>query len=370
MARRPSISIDQRTNGRWRVRWREAGRQREEGGFELESEAQDHADEIRERLRTGLPGTRQHRTVGQLVARWWDDYVTTDSVQAATRQGYRIDIRRILDTLKDADAHTLSASQIREWRDTIAAADGPRAANKAHTALSSAYQRAIEAHPPLAERNPCRGVKRLAEPVQGFTAPSRLHVEYLERTAPAPRELAMLLIATRCGLRQSELFGLKWGQVRGRHLQITQVADPVTRRARASLKTTRSERRVPMPPRCIEALDALRPGTERADDLVFPSPTDPTRPMSRSAWPKTYYWPWRIAASKLAKQDKQPARVTRTLLEIQWKHFRHHAVARWAAGDATITQVSRWSGDSIATIDKHYAYLFDEDEADVMQAID
>lgn len=370
VARRPSISIDQRANGRWRVRWRESGRQREEGGFDTEAEAQDRADEIRQRLRTGLSGARQHRTIGQLVATWWDEYVTTDSVQPATRQGYKIDIRRILDTLRDENAHTLSATQIREWRDTIAAQDGPRAANKAHTALSSAYQRALEHHPPLVERNPCRGVKRLAEPKQGFLAPTRLHVEYLERTAPAPRELAMLLIASRCGLRQSELFGLTWGQVRGSSLQVTQVADPVTRQARASLKTTRSERRVPMPPRTAAALDAIRPTRAHPDHLIFPSPTDPARPMSRSAWPKTYYWPWRLEAAELAKREKQPKRMRQELEGILWRHLRHHAVARWAAAGATITQVSRWSGDSIATIDKHYAYLFDEDEADVMRAID
>ena len=291
-------------------------------------------------------------------------------MQPATRQGYRIDMRRILDTLKDHNAHTLSASQIREWRDTIAANDGPRAANKAHTALSSAYQRAMESHPPLVERNPCRGVRRLAEPKQGFVAPSRLHVEYLERTAPSDREFAMLLLATRCGLRQSELFGLTWGQVRGRHLQVTQVADPVTRRARASLKTTRSERRIPIPPRTVAALTAIKPRRATPNRLVLPSPTDSSRPMSRSAWPRTYFWPWRRAAAWLAASEGHGEDVWGDLLEVQWKHFRHHAVARWAAGNATITQVSRWSGDSIATIDKHYAYLFDEDEEDVMDAID
>jgi integrase len=369
-ARRPKVRTYERAPGKWSVIWRELGRQLEERGYETEDEAEDRADEIRQRLRTGLPGARQHRTIGQLVANWYDDYVTTDSVQAATRQGYRIDMARILDTLRDENAHTIGSARVREWRDTIAAQHGPRAANKAHTALSSAYQRGIEASPPMVEHNPCRGVKRLAEPKQGYVAPSRLHVEYLEQTAPAPRELAMLLVASRCGLRQSELFGLKWGQVRGAALQVTQVADPVTRETRQSLKTMRSERRIPMPTRTIAALDAIRPPSASPDDLVFPSPTDPSRPMSRSAWPKTYFWPWRRAAAWQAAADEHGEDVWGELLDLLWKHLRHHSIARWAAAGATITQVSRWSGDSIATIDKHYAYLFDEDEAVVMLAID
>lgn len=368
--RRPAVRTYERSPGRWSVIWRENGSQREQRGYDTEDEALDAADELRQRLRTGLSGAREHRTVGQLVARWYDDYVNTDAVQPATRGGYRIDMRRILGALRDHNAHTLAPSDVREWRNTIRDADGPRAANKAHTALSSAYQRGLESKPPWVEHNPCRGVARLAEPQQGYVAPTRLHVEYLERTPPAPRELAMLLIASRCGLRQSELLGLTWGQVRSGSLQVTQVADPVTRRARPSLKTRRSERRVPMPPRTIEAVEAIRPKRFTPATLVLPSPTDPARPMSRSAWPKTYWWPWRRAAAWLAASEGHPSTVTDDIIDLSWRHLRHHAVARWAAGGATITQASRWSGDSIATIDKHYAYLFDEDEDDVMLAID
>lgn len=369
--RRPAVSVAERPagSGRWSVRWREAGKQREERSYPNEHAALDRADELRERLRKGLPGSREARTIGKLVAFWYDTFVMTDAVQPATRMGYKIDMGRILDTIADESAHT-SQGFIREWRDTIAAQYGPRAANKAHSSLSSAYRVGLEAHPPLVDHNPCRGVKRLAEPAQGFVLPSREHVEYLERTAPSPRELAMLMLASRCGLRQSELLGLAWEYVHDSSLRVARVADPVTRRQRNSTKTKRSERRIPMPPSTRRAVEAIRPVRTRKGALVFPSPTDPTRPMARSAWVKTYWYPWREAAAKLAKDESAGKQVWSTLLRLDWKSFRHHAISRWAAGGATITQVSRWSGDSIATIDKHYAYLFDEDESDVMQAID
>jgi hypothetical protein len=103
---------------------------------------------------------------------------------------------------------------------------------------------------------------------------------------------------------------------------------------------------------------------------MFPSPTDPARPVSRSAWAKVYWKRWRRHAAWLAAAEGQPEDVWADLLELDWKNLRHHAISRWAAGGASITQVSRWSGDSIATVDKHYAHLFDEDEAHVMAAVD
>jgi integrase len=366
--RRPSVTVDQQPSGSWRVRWREHGRQLQDGGFPTQDEAQDHADTIRQRLRTGLPGTRDPRSIGAIVEHWWDTFVTTGSVEAATRQGYRNDARRILETIGTESAHTTSG-KIRTWRNTVAQRYGPRAANKAHTALSSAYQRALEADPPLVESNPCRGITRLAEPTQDVVPPTRLQIEYMERTAPSPRELAILMIGSRGGLRQSELFGLAWRNMSTKAVRVAEVADPVTRRIRQSTKTKRSERRVPLPPRTLEAIAAIRP-PGRPTGPMFPSPTDPTRPMARSAYLRVYWNRWVRTAAWLAASENQPEDVWGGLVDLKFKFLRHHAISRWAAGGASITQVSRWSGDSIATIDKHYAYLFDDDEDDVMQAVD
>jgi integrase len=368
--RRPSVSVSYRQRENyWTIRWREHGRQREQGGYATEDEAQDDADTIRKRLRQGLPGARAPRRIADIVEHWWDTYVTTGSVAQSTRETYRIDARRILDTIGDADANT-TPGRIRQWRDQLAADYGPRAANKAHTALSSAYERALEAHPPLVETNPCRGIRRMPETLQARIIPTRLHVEYLERTAPSPRELALLMLASRCGVRQSELFGLSWTNVRERAIFVAEVADR-GRVIRTSTKTKRSERRVPMPPRTRAAVDAIRPpGIARG--LLFPSPTDPDRPLDRSAWAKVHFKRWRRAAAWLAAQEGQGPDVWGELLHIDWKHLRHHAISRWATAThpASMLQVSRWSGDSLATIDKHYAFLFDEDEDDVMDAID
>jgi hypothetical protein len=72
-ARRPKVRTYERAPGKWSVIWRELGRQLEERGYESEDEASDRADEIRQRLRTGLPGARQHRTIDKHYAYLFDE---------------------------------------------------------------------------------------------------------------------------------------------------------------------------------------------------------------------------------------------------------------------------------------------------------
>ena len=367
-AKRPRVSTYfRKRENYWTVRWRENGRQFEDGGFTTEDDAEDHADTIRKRLRQGLPGTRETCLIKDVVAHWYDGYVHSPSVTRATRDGYKIDARRILETLGNVDAHC-STARIRKWRDEIAQANSPRIANKAHTALSSAYERALEHDPPMVERNPCRGLSRLPETLQPIELPTRLHVEYLEATARSPRELAMLMIASRGGLRQSELLGLRWGAVTDTGVYVSQVAE-VGRQIRESTKTKRSQRRVPLPTRALEAVEALRPVNVTDATLIFESPADAGRPMQRTSWSRHHWKPWKRAAAWNAASDGHPEAVWGALLRLKWKDMRHHAISRWGAAGATITQVSKWSGDSIKTIDKHYAHLFDEDETDIMHAI-
>jgi integrase len=369
MARRPRVSTYYRAReGYWTVRWREHGKQHEQGGYQTQDEAEDDADIIRKRVRSGIPGVRTSCTVGTLVANWFDSYVLTPAIAPATRDTYIIDARRILDHLADRDAATLSSADVRAWRDHIATTTSPRAANKAHTALSSAYQRGRETDPPLVEANPCRGISRLPEVRRAVNMPTRQHIAALEASAPAPRELAMLMIASRGALRQSELLGLRWGDADAASggVFIRQIAD-LGRTIRESPKTQRSVRRVPLPPSAWAAIDAYRPATTDPSALMFPSPEDRHRPLQRTSWVRYWWQRWKLAAAwdAASRGDEWAA-----LLDIEWKSLRHHAISRWAAAGASQAQVSRWSGDSMATIDKHYAHLFDDDEFDVMQAID
>jgi len=368
-ARRPKVSTYYReSRGTWSVRYWEHGRRLEETGYETEDEAEDRADEIRQRLRQGLSGARTPRTIGELIAHWWDTYVTTGSVTRSGRETYQIDAARILATIGLEQAAQPTA-RFRLWLDELAQSHSPRTANKTLTALSSAYQRALEHDPPLVETNPCRGVKRLPEQVQPMVIPTPRQVVWLERTAPSERAYCLLMIASRCGPRQSELFALEWGHDLGDALHFGQVAER-GREIRKSTKT-RHSRRVPIPPSVREALDWYANTIPRRRGMLFPSPTDPQRPADRSAWVKVYWYPWRRHAAWHAAAAGEGEHVWGGLLELHWKHLRHHYASRLASARATILQCSRWMGhSSFATTDKRYSFLFDEDEAHVMAAID
>ncbi len=363
--RRPGISITYRErDDSYRVRWREHGKVKERT-FHDEDEAHDAAEAVRQRIRTGLPGSRTHRPIAALVWAWYDGYVQT--LEAASVESYRLDVRRVVESIGERDANTATTSDMRLWHKEMAKQLGSaRAANKALTALSSAYQRGIEHDPPLVESNPCRGVKRHPEPRRAVIIPNRLQVDYLEATTPADREAAMLLLATRTGPRQGELLALTWRNVLDGAVFYDQVAD--RKRVVRRHTKTRSSRRVPCPPRAMAALLAIRPPSPSG--LVFPSKSDHTRPIDRGGWSKLWA-KWRRAAAWKAAEAGEGEDVWGGLLSLEWKNLRHHYASRLAAAGASLLQCSRWMGHaSIKTTDENYWFLYDEDEAAVMAAID
>lgn len=369
MPRRPTVTTYYRKReGYWTIRWREHGTQREQGGYKTRHEAEDTADKIRKQLRQPIPRIRHTLTVAHLLEHWWDDYVQTPTLQPATRQGYKKDAERILNLWANTPAEHLTPTDIRHGMTLIAERNSNRAANKMRTALSSAYTRALQNE--LVTTNPCRLVSNFPEHPTPITIPTREQVTLLESTAPNARELALLLIASRAGLRQSEQLGLTWGDYRDNALHISSVADPTTRLTRRTTKTRRSIRRVPLTHRTIEALEAIRPTHTHHTNLIFPSPTDPERPISRTAWRRVHWLPWKRHAAWQAASTELPASFYTPLLDLIWRNLRHHAISRWAAAGVSIVQASRWSGDAVPTLDKHYMHLFSEDEASVLPLID
>jgi integrase len=356
----PKVTVYPRPNGTYSVRWREQGRQREDRGYTTEEEADDAAYRLRQRLRQGLPGARDALAIGELIRFWYDDYATKHLSQSACETA-RFAIRNTLLPLALDDAHTFTgASVYRFTHEEAEAGRSARTINKALTVLSSAYQRGIEWG--LVESNPVRGIRRLPEHRALPNIPTPGDLDHLLSTAPSPEAMLMLRVATLTGVRQSELFALEWQNIHDNHVAIVQALDR-DRTIRKWTKT-RSSRRIPLPESLAYELAAMRPDSGKG--LVFA--TDKDTPLSRTNFVRRIWHPWRRHAAWQAASIGDP---WERIIALEWRHLRHYYASRLASVGASLLQCSRWMGHgTIRTTMDRYGFLFDEDEGEVMAALD
>lgn len=353
------MQVYQRGKGKWTVRWREGGRQREQRGFTTRTEAQDWLDtRIKPRIRRGLPGVRRQHELIDLVRAWWDGYVE-DNVTPATRETYRADIRLAMDTLgATRNIHTLTRADIADMaRALLDEGRSDRKVNKTLTALGSCFRYGVQHG--IVEENIVRGVSRRPEQRGIIKIPDAADLAALRATAPSPRDLLMIDIASLAGLRQSELLGLEWRHIENRAIIVEQVMD-LRATIRATTKTMHA-RRVPIPKRLHDALEAYR----TADDgLIF---TNNGKRLHRVTWSRDVWRPWKRG---VVWERAELGGDWQRMNDLQWKQWRHYAISKWAAAGAKPLQCSRWAGHTSfrITMDR-YGFLFDEDELDVMERL-
>ena len=350
--RAPKVSVYERSDGRFSVRWREHGRQREDRGYDTEEAAEDAAYLVRQRLRTGLPGVRESLTVRELIAAWWDGYVTAGTLGRATRANYKTATDRVLATLGDADATRLTTPSLITWaQDLDASLSSPRLVNECLKVLSSAYQRSIEwgqLDPP----NPVRAVPKRKEAPRSVIIPTRSEAARVGITAPTLQHRCHLLIAGYVGLRPGEQIALQWRHIRETTARVEQSMDL---KGRFVSTKTDKPRDVPISPSVRVMLKQWHDETRfgKAKDPVFPSLHG--QHLHASNWRRNVWYPWREDAG---------------VPHLQWRTFRHYYASELAANGATIMQASRWMGHgSIRTTIDRYGFLFDEDADRVMQRL-
>lgn len=348
--RSPNVSVYERKPGQFSVRWREHGKQREERGYTTDAEAHDRATQIRQRLRTGLPGAREPLPVSTLIQQWWDGYVTAGSLGAASRANYRTAARRVLDTIGDADTTTLSTPSLIAWANDLDSILGsPRLVNECLKVLSSAYQRGVEWG--TVDTNPVRAVPRRKEPPASVVIPTRAEAAALGITAPTLRERTRLLVAAYTGLRPGEQLALEWRHILEKGIRVEQAMDL---RGRIVSTKTGKPRTVPAPAPVLAMLAQLHRETN------YPGRRQPVfagihgQPLRDSNWRRDHWYPWRQEAG----------------IDLHWRTLRHFYASELASHGATIMQCSRWMGHgTIRTTIDRYAHLFDEDAERVMDRL-
>lgn len=215
-------------------------------------------------------------TVGEALAVWLRDFVDIE-LSANTAAQYRRVVKSHLGGLSGVRLSKLSPAAIRAALAGLTRGGlGPRSVQLAFAVLSSCLSNLVDLG--AIPENPCR---RLAAPsyerkrIAPFSADE---IRSLLDVSAGQWINAVIVLAAACGMRQGEILGLHWEQVdfAGASILIDRQAVDVGGRVEISRpKTSKSVRRVALPPVAVESLENHRAVLLRlgriGSDLVFPS---------------------------------------------------------------------------------------------------
>jgi len=182
--------------------------------FHRKGEAVKFRDQLVERMSRGLSTSASKLTVEQLADEWWDAYATGPTISENTRTGQFIPALklRILPLIGRAQIGLVDRKAIDAF---IAAMSRkgvqPPTIRATLNTLSSMFQRAVEWN--YVATNPVHGVRRPKEDTREGIAYDPAEVMELATAMRFERDEAMVLFAAYCGLRQDEVWSLKWRDV-------------------------------------------------------------------------------------------------------------------------------------------------------------
>jgi integrase len=199
----------------WRVRWREAGRNRSRViGRKRDAEAFDA--EVRRRLRLGEVGFAAGReTLHEYVTGTWA-HVHARHLAQKTRQGYAwLYDRHIGPRLGGVPLTRLTPEVLARFQaDLISAAVGHETRRKSMVLLGGILQRAAESR--RIAYNPARLVRKAPVPARAEVRPLAPIVVERMRAAVDPRDATLISVLAYAGLRPQEVRGICWCHVRER----------------------------------------------------------------------------------------------------------------------------------------------------------
>ncbi len=293
---------------------------------------------------------------GLTVAAWVDEWHRDRSVhkrpgtRAREASAIRCHIKPLLGGRLIADLRPLDLQQ---FVAAVAADVGPGTTHAVYAVVRAALNDAAELE--LLSRSPARGVKLPPIP---STDVLTLRVNEIHALASAVEEpwRPMVYVAATCGLRFSEVVGLRRGRVdvEERVLHVITTA-PQRDTDRAEPKSRAGRRGVPLSSFVAEILDRhLRSTSGADDDLLFRA-----RRGGRIYAPNWHRWVW------------APARKTADFPMLRFHDLRHSAVPLWISMGANLLQVSRWLGHSSVQITADvYGHLFPETNELVIGRLD
>jgi integrase len=332
-------SIEQTTQGRWRVRWWTEDGRHPSRTFDRKLQADRFLKDALAGRVDDEPTGRQRRpagvTVSDVVEEWWA--VTERSVKPRTAERYE-DHRRIIEQhvgrvlVGDLDYHRVQRFVVDLQRDYA-----PKTVHHTYGVLSLVLKHAYRLGQ-ISKPIPKPILPRITKPK--LTIPTRGQVELLAEASQAWLHAAVIL-AGYCGLRQGELLALHQADVNiGEGWVFIHQARNKSSGALEATKTD-SVRRVYLPRRVSGVLQEHL--EEHAAARVFP--------MTASVFDKS----WRRSRTAV------------DLDGVRFHDLRHSAASMMIAAGGTVLQVSKQLGHANATqtLDT-YGHLWPDSFEDLM----
>lgn len=343
----------------WRVRWRQAGRNRSKVlGRKRDAEAFDA--ELRRRKRTGE--LAQLDAGKELLAdfgdEWWSLHAQPNLARSTLELYAMLWDTHILPRLGSVALRELTPEMINRFRLELEADGvGRVSVRKALTLLHGVLQRACEwgritSNPVAAVRKPPAGRARAITPL----APEM--VERIRGTLLRDglvRDATLISVLAYAGLRPGEALALTWAHVRDRTLLIEAAVSIGT----VSETKTRRRRTVRLlPPLAADLAEwRLLTGVPDDGDLVFPG-------THGTPWSRTAYQNWR-------RRIFAPAAAAAGAGGSRPYDLRHSFVSLLIAEGHNVVDVARQAGHSPKMALDTYAHVFEEfDPAERINAAD
>ena len=325
------------------IRWYdETGARRRQAGFSSPSKARAWFRDVElPRMRGGL--VNEPLTLREFSDRYLARYEADRA--AVTVQTLKWRLVRPLDEFGDVELSKLRAGEIAAWEATLP----PRFRHAIVRALRQVLDAAVAWE--YLERNPAKATGKNPAP------------SVVERIALEPSEVdklavelgspfgAAVVVGAWTFLRPSELLALERGDVDGDVLHIRRTLDGKGG-TKASGKTRRSLRTVPLPVRAREALSGLPPRLDTR--LLFPGPSG-----------KPY------DLRNFRRREFEPARDAAGLAEDVTPYTLRHSGISWAlAAGVPPSDVARFGGTSVTMLERVYAHLLESSAEAARQRLD
>ena len=283
-------SIQKRSNGQWRARFRDPSRREIARHFDRKVDAQRWLDEQTTAVTIGqyVDPRAGRLTFREYAERWRVAQVHRPTTRAHVETHLR---RHAYPALGDRPLSSVRPSDVQAWTAGLTAALAPRTVGTVHGIVSGIFRAAVRDR--LIVSNPCEGT-RLPKVSKARVQPLPLDtVRALEKALPG-RYQALVMLAAGTGLRQGECLGLTMDRVDFLRRFVTVDQQLVTVVGRepflAPPKTSASVRAVPLPQAVLDAL-AAHLAAYPADGLVFTN--EHGRPIRRTAFGSV----WRAAVA-------------------------------------------------------------------------